>query len=130
LGAGIVLVHPTDDERAAALFAGFGFADVPRVADPDRILYRALGLSTGSFLQLLGPRVLWRAASATAHGHRLGRKDGDTRQMPGVFLVQDGRVIESFRHQDVADKPDYRAMASRLLQSPRAGADRASDQAP
>jgi hypothetical protein len=129
-GTGIVLVHPTDDERAAVLFADFGVEDLPRVADPDRVLYRALGLSRGSLLQLLGPRVIWRAGVATARGHRLGRRDGDTRQMPGVFLVQDGRIVEAFRHRDVADKPDYRAIASRLGQIPQAGADRASGQAP
>jgi hypothetical protein len=129
-GTGIVLVHPTDDERAAALFADFGLADLPRVADPHRVLYQALGLSRGSLLQLLGPRVIWRAAVATARGHRLGRRDGDTRQMPGVFLVQDGQIIKAFRHRDVADKLDYRAIASRLRQLPHAGADRASVQAP
>jgi hypothetical protein len=129
-GTGIGLVHPTDDERAAALFADFGLEDLPRVADPDRVLFRALGLSRGSFLQLLGPRVIWRAAVATARGHRLGRRDGDPRQMSGVFLIQDGRIVEAFRHRDVADKPDYCAIASKLRQMPQAGADRASGQAP
>jgi hypothetical protein len=129
-GTGIVLVHPTDDERAAALFADFGLDDLPRFADRDRILYQALGLSRGSFLQLLGPRVIWRASVATLRGHRLGLKDGDARQMPGVFLVQDGRIVEAFRHRDVADKPDYQVIASRLRQMPHVGADRASGQAP
>ena len=125
-GTGIVLVHPTDDERAAALFADYGLEDLPRLADPVRILYQALGLARGSFLQLLGPRVIWRAGAATLRGHRLGRKDGDTRQMPGVFLVHDGRIVEAFRHRDVADKPDYTAIASRLREMPGMDADRAS----
>jgi hypothetical protein len=46
--------------------------------------------------------------------------------MPGVFLVHDGQIIEAFRHRDVADKPDYRAIASRLRQGPDADAGRAS----
>ena len=125
-GTGIVLVHPTDDERAAALFASYGLSDLPRFADPDRVLYQTLGLARGSFLQLLGPRVIWRAVAATLRGHRLGRTDGDTRQMPGVFLVQDGQIVEAFRHRDVADKPDYQAIASRLSEAPLANADRAS----
>lgn len=119
-GTGIALVHPGDDVRAAALFESYGLADLPRLADPDRILYRALGLERGSFLQLLGPRVIWRAGAATVRGHRLGRQDGDAWQMPGVFLVRDGRIVEAFRHRDVADKPDYRAIASRLRQTPEA----------
>jgi hypothetical protein len=125
-GTGIVLVHPTDDERAAVLFADYALEDLPRLADPDRILYRALGLARGSLLQLLGPRVVWRAGAATLRGHRLGRKGGDTRQMPGVFLVHDGRIVEAFRHRDVADKPDYTAIASRLREMPGMDAHRAS----
>ena len=39
--------------------------------------------------------------------------------MPGVFLVHDGRVVEAFRHRDVAEKPDYRAIASTLRQTTR-----------
>jgi peroxiredoxin len=125
-GTGIVLVHPGDSERAVALFESHGLADLPRLADPDRILYRALGLERGSFLQLLGPRVLWRAAAAALQGHRPGRTDGDAWQMPGVFLVHDGRIVEAFRHRDVADKPDYHAIASRLRQGPDAEVGRAS----
>ena len=129
-GAGIVLVHPTADDRAAALFREYGLGDLPRLADSNRVLYRALGLEKGSWFQLLGPRVIWRAGVATARGHRLGRRDGDIRQMPGVFLVQDGRIVEAFRHRNVADRPDYSAIASRLRQMPHVGADRASGQAP
>ena len=125
-GTAIVLVHPADDDRAAKLFAKYGLSGLPRFADPDRVLYRALGLAKGSFLQLLGPRVIWRAGAATLRGHTLGRKDGDAWQMPGVFLVSDGRIVEAFRHRDVADKPDYRAIAAALRQRPSAGADRAS----
>ena len=113
-GTGIVLVHPATNEQAAELFASYDLADLPRFADPDRVLYRSLGLSRGSLTQVLGPRVFWRAAAATLRGHRLGKKAGDVWQMPGVFLVRDGRVVEAFRHQDVSDRPDYRAIAARL----------------
>ena len=113
-GVGIVLVHPSTDERAAELFDTYGLADLPRFADPDRVLYRALGLSRGRLAQVLGPRVFWRAASATLRGHLLGRKSGDVWQMPGVFLVRNGQVVEAFRHRDVAERPDYQAIVARL----------------
>ena len=125
-GAGIVLVHPATDEQAAELFEGYGLAGLPRFADPDRVLYRALGLSRGSFAQVLGPRVFWRAAAATLRGHRLGKNAGDVWQMPGVFLVRDGRVVEAFRHQDVSDRPDYRAIAARLRRGGTLDADTAT----
>lgn len=113
-GTGIVLVHPGDDEHAIELFKSYGLGDLPRLADPDRILYRALGLETGSLLQLLGPRVLWRAGAAALQGHRPGRVDGDPWQMPGIFLIEEGEIVEAYRYKDVADKPDYRSLASSL----------------
>jgi len=128
-GTGIVLVHPGDGERAVALFESYGLEDLPRLADPERILYRALGLERGSFLQLFGPRVLWRAGAATLRGHHPGRKDGDLWQMPGVFLVRDGRILAAFRPRDLADKPDYLAIAPRLRQAPAANIHRSSGRA-
>lgn len=113
-GAGIVLVHPGSDDFAADLFETYGLGDLPRFADPDRLLYRSLGLERGTLLQVLGPRVVWRAVSATLRGHRPGRKDGDVWQMPGVFLIDDGRLVRTFRHRDVAERPDYRAIAASL----------------
>ena len=113
-GAGIVLVHPGNDKRAVELFARYGLDDLPRFADPGLVLYRALGLTRGSLLQLFGPRVVWRAATAALRGHRPGRKSGDALQMPGVFLVRGGVIVEAFRHGDVSDRPDYRAIVARV----------------
>lgn len=108
---GIVLVHPAaDDVRAAELFDRHGLADLPRVADPARVLYGAFGLSRGGPLQVLGPRVWWRAAVAAVHGHRPGRKGGDPWQMPGVFLVEQGRLIADFQYHDVSERPDFLAL--------------------
>ena len=125
-GTGIVLVHPGDADRAVGLFERYGLADLPRLADPGKILYRALGLETGSLLQLFGPRVVLRAGVATLRGHHPGRPDGDVRQLPGVFLVHDGRVVEAFRHRDVADQPDYPAITAQLGRDHAADSDRAS----
>ena len=129
-GTGIVLVHPGTDDRAGELFATYDLDDLPRFADPDRVLYRSLGLSRGSLLQLAGPRVVWRALVATLRGHRAGRTGGDVRQMPGVFLVDHGRLVEAFRHRDVAERPDYGEIAAALDRRSRsAAAGRSSGQA-
>lgn len=112
-GVSVVLVHPgSDDERAARLFETYGLAAVDRIADPGRVLYGALGLARGGWRQVLGPRVFWRAARAATHGHRPGRKGGDVWQMPGAFLIADGRVVEAFRPKDVAEMPDLEALAA------------------
>lgn len=119
-GAGIVLVHlARDDRRAERLFEIYKLADVPRISDPDKVLYRAVGLGQGTLGELLGPQVLARSVQATCRGHLPGRSGGDTRQMPGVFLIHEGRILEEFRHRTSADQPDYVALADRV---PAAGA--------
>lgn len=113
-GVGIVLVHlARDDRRAERLFTLYKLADVPRIADPERRLYRAVGLEHGSLGELLGPHVLARTVEATCRGHLPGKTGGDTRQMPGVFLIQGGRIVAAFRHRTAADRPDYLALAGR-----------------
>lgn len=32
-------------------------------------------------------------------------------QVPGAFLLHEGRVLRSHRHEDIAQRPDYAAMA-------------------
>ncbi len=46
--------------------------------------------------------------------------------MPGVFLIRDGRILEAFRHGDVAERPDYRTIVARLEEDVEAGADTAT----
>jgi len=95
-----------------ALLAEHRLGDIARIEDPEQLLYRALGLQRGGFAQLFGLRVWLRGIEATLHGNLVGRLAGDGFQMPGVFLIERGRVVASYRHATAADRPDYAAMAS------------------
>ncbi len=110
-GTRLVLVHM----GTAASFAGFtksyGLGDVPAISDPERRLYRGLGLRRGKLSQLLGPGVWWRGLKSFLAGHRPGALEGDGTQMPGVFLIHQGRVVGRFIHVNAADRPDYAALA-------------------
>jgi hypothetical protein len=110
-GTRLAFVHMATEEQARALFERFGLGDVARVADPDRALYRAFGLERGGLLQLFGPGVVARGIGGLLRGHGLGRVAGDPRQMPGVFLLRDGRVVRAFRHATAGDSPDYEELA-------------------
>ena len=72
-------------ESFAAFTAHYGLSDVPAIADPERRLYRVLGLRRGRFAQLLGFGVWWRGFTSLLAGHHPGALDGDGTQMPGVF---------------------------------------------
>ena len=110
-GTRVAFVHMGTDEQARPLFERYGLGDAPRVSDPGRSLYRAVGLERGDLLQLLGPRVLARGIGGLLRGYGVGRMVGDVRQLPGVFLVRDGRLIRAFRHETAADRPDYEDLA-------------------
>lgn len=107
-GARIIFVHMGVDENAAYLFERYNLQDIPRISDPDALLYRALGLTRASFLQVYGPGM-WKYViqSVLLDGHGMGQIVGDRFQMPGAFLVHRGTVVGGFRHQRISDHPDY-----------------------
>ena len=111
-GTRIVLVHMQSDADAAKLFAGYGLADVSRISDPGQELYRAFQRSRGSLAQVTGPRVWGAGLKSLLSGNLPGIPSADVLQMPGVFLVRDGRVLRSFRHATSGDRPDYVDLAT------------------
>ena len=112
-GVRILLVHMGTDAQGQSTFTHFGVADLPRISDPDRTLYRAFDLSRGSLSQLFGPRVLLRGLRAgIIDRHFVGTLQGDGLQMPGAFLIHNGIIQRAFRHADAADRPDYCELAA------------------
>lgn len=108
----VVFVHQAPEDAAnAAFFEAAGVGDVPRVSDPERRLYAAMGLRRGSLWAVFGPYIWLRSMQAMLTGRKLGRMIGDVFQMPGVFVVSDGRVVGEYRHRSQADRPDYAGVA-------------------
>jgi len=110
-GTKLALVHMGTAESFAAFTATYGLSDVPAVSDPERRLYRGLGLRRGKLAQLLGFSVWWRGAKSFFSGHHPGALEGDGTQMPGVFLLQNGRVVRRFIHDNAAQRPAYAALS-------------------
>jgi peroxiredoxin len=110
-GSKLVLVHMGSAASFATFATSYGLGDVPAVSDPERRLYRGLGLRRGKLRQLLGLSVWWRGLKSFLAGHRPGALEGDGTQMPGVFLIHQGRVVRRFIHANAADRPDYAALA-------------------
>ena len=76
------------------------------LGDPDREGYDAVGLDRGGVKELYNPRVGLRALAAARKGAVVGMPQGDTRQMPGTFVVgRDGRVLYAHYNRDQADNP-------------------------
>ena len=114
-GTRIVLGHMGTAEDFAAFAARYGLADIAAVADPQRALYKGLGLHRGRMMQLIGVRVLWAWVKSTLAGHLPGSIKGDPLQLPGAFLLHHGKVVKRHIYRDASDRPDYVTLASPLL---------------
>ena len=112
VGTRIVLGHMGSDDDFTAFAGRYGLSSIPTVADPDRMLYKGLGLRHGSFMQLMGPKVLWAWIRATFAGHRPGKVKGDIFQLPGAFLIHQAKVVRAYRYRDASDRPDYIGLAT------------------
>lgn len=107
-GTQIVFVHMTDDEIADRYFQRYDLAGAEHVSDPDCRYYAAFGLMKGTFNQLFGLQSWIRGFSAgVLTGHGIGPQLGDGFQMPGVFVLHKGTIVESFIHKLASDRPDY-----------------------
>lgn len=107
-GTRIVFVHMTDQDIAERYFSRYNLEDAIHISDPECIFYRAFGLMKGNFNQLFGLHSWIRGFSAAVvAGHGAGPQLGDGFQMPGVFVIQNSEIRESFIHSLSSDRPDY-----------------------
>jgi len=110
-GKRLVLVHQGEPGGLDALLHRQGLAGVAVLSDPRLVLYRSFELGRGGFGQLFGIQELVRGIAATLRGNVLGRLSGDGFQMPGVFIVHNGRIVASHRHRNASERPDYASIA-------------------
>lgn len=107
-GTKIVLVHMGDNEKSRSFFEAYGMGDVDRISDPECRLYRGYDLGRGRLSQLFGAKVFWRGfKAAILNRHGFGILNGDGFQMPGAFLVRDNKIVQAYRHDTAASRPDY-----------------------
>lgn len=100
--------------RALAVATGAGYqagrlmADglpFPALVDPDKHLYRALGIERIRWDQWLRPST-WRRYVAALGGGRQGRLTGDVLQAPGVVILDaSGTIRYLHRGRTLADYP-------------------------
>ena len=113
LGVQLAIIHMSDPMQATRMTSKTKLDDVHRFSDPYCALYEAFGLERGSLRQLFGFHVFWRGLMAGfVKGHGIGTLEGDGFRMPGVFLLDRGRIVSSYRAVTAADRPNYIDLAS------------------
>lgn len=107
-GITIVLVYMVNEKIAQEYLSQYNLEDLAQVSDPEEIFYKSFSLRRGSFIQLFGLKVWSRWISLGLKKRLFNTKpEGDVTQMPGIFLLQEGRITKQFVHKSVADRPDY-----------------------
>jgi len=107
-GSKIVFVHMATDTVAERYFNRYGLEGTSHISDPNCDYYTSFGLMKGNFTQLFGLQSWIRGFQAgLLDGHGVGPQLGDGFQMPGVFVIKNGEIKESFIHKLASDRPDY-----------------------
>lgn len=112
-GIKIVFVHMSDDETANEYFNNFDLHGVAHVGDPAQRFYRAFGLQRGSFTQLYGLQTWIRGYKVKQElgvELEMAKRLGDSTQMPGVFVLQNGLIRDQFIHRVASERPDYQQL--------------------
>lgn len=108
----IIIVHQSSREHAKKVFEIYNLEEIEHVSDPSRIVYKAFGLGKHNYLEILKPRVLWSTFKSILKGHLPGRIKGDPLQMPGIFIIKNSVLINSFDYSNIADRPPLLNLAS------------------
>lgn len=99
----MVIVHMGSPEDGIPGIENTALSDAEVLSDPDCDLYRSFGLKKGSLWQLSKPKVWLRGFAAVRSGHGVGSLAGDGLQLPGMFLVRDGKVVSEHYGSHAAD---------------------------
>ena len=83
------------------------------VSDKAKSFYAAFGLERAGFKEMFSPEVLACGLRAAKNGSYGGKPVGDTRMMPGVFLVDGNQILWAHEYRHIADHPEFDNMAGR-----------------
>ncbi|MEZ5057255.1 MAG: SelL-related redox protein [Saprospiraceae bacterium] len=114
-GMQIIFVHMAENPVAEDYFKKYKLEGVAHISDTACRYYRTFGLGKGSFSQLYGLRTWMRGFEAgVVKGHggpELNPTLGDSTQMPGIFVIRNGEIIDSYIHKVASARPDYLKLA-------------------
>lgn len=112
----LVMVHMSDNELADQYFKDYKLPNISHISDPKCDLYASFGLVKGGPSQLLGLKNFIRGFEVSLKTKSIPplRFIGDGFQMPGVFVVDKGRIVDRFVHLSAADRPNYDEMIEKV----------------
>lgn len=112
-GTKIVLIHQLSAEAGTVELKRYGLEQLEHVSDPELMLYKGFHLRRGTINQLFGIKE-WAAfvQKGIMGGLWIGAPgEQDPFQMPGIFLINKGRILKQFVHKTASETPPYLDLA-------------------
>ena len=104
----IAFVHMSEESKDThAFFEHYGLEDCPRFSDPERTLYKSVGLKRGTLNQLFGWSSFKKGIPALFEGHGVGHLEGDGFQLSGTVLVFKGIILKVHAHTHASDSTPF-----------------------
>ncbi|MEO0044627.1 MAG: hypothetical protein RL329_4076 [Bacteroidota bacterium] len=112
-GTELIFVHMAENKVAEEYFTRFNLEGAEHISDISCRLYMDFGLMKGTFGQLFGLQTWIQGFSLQKkYSNDFGKHLGDSFQMPGVFMIFEAEIKESFIYKVVSDRPDYEKLVS------------------
>ncbi|MCB1070503.1 MAG: redoxin domain-containing protein [Verrucomicrobia bacterium] len=111
-GYSVGLVHMNDEAEMTGPLTQYGLLEVPRFYDPERRLYQALGLPRAQLRQALNIH-LWKEGVRLRKRYGFSTPKADPLQLPGAFLVDQGKVVAGEPVMTPDESPDFLALLIR-----------------
>ena len=108
----LILVHMSENKIAEQYLVDYNLPGVEHISDPNCEFYSSFGLAKGGPSQLLGLKNLIRGFDLTlkSKSKPAFRFIGDGFQMPGIFMITNGNIVDRFIHLSASDRPNYDEM--------------------
>lgn len=113
----VVVVHMGSPMEGTTILSRYNVDYWHHISDPFCVIYRGFGLQRGKFGQLFSGKVLWRGlVLGLIGGHGIGKVEGDSFFLPGVFVLHQGRVVFGQPAEDASQRPDFVAIAKQAVE--------------
>jgi peroxiredoxin len=117
LGAEVIVVSFAQPDRLTQYLAARPWP-FQVLADPSRSAYRAFGLGSATWTQLLKPRVIAKYLGLILRGRMPHMAHEDVHQLGGDFVFdRGGRVVFEYRSRDPADRPSISELLDAVRQA-------------
>lgn len=113
----VVVVHMGSPMDGTTILAKYSVDYWHHISDPFCVIYRGFGLQRGKFGQLFSGKVLWRGlVHGLFGGHGIGKVEGDSFFLPGVFVLHEGKVVFGQPAEDATQRPHFVDIANRAVE--------------